>query len=261
MNSPSNEVALRCADISVHFGALKAIDKLSYEFRRGGVYGLIGPNGAGKTTLLNVIAGRLLPGSGRIDMNGTDITRIKAHQRARLGMGRSFQITKIFPDLSVLENLRIAAQVAHGRWMPMWPSAAYDRKLAAHIDRMLELTDLTRHRDTIAGTLSYGLQRALELGVTLMPNPSILLLDEPLAGVGHHEIDGATALIQSALAGRTVLLIEHNMEVIMRLSERIVVMAAGRVVAEGEPAEIRDNALVRSVYLGDDEDIDAEVTA
>ena len=256
MNAPSPTVALRCADVSVHFGALKAIDRVTYEFSHGGVYGLIGPNGAGKTTLLNVIAGRLMPSGGRIELDGTDITRLKPHHRARCGMGRSFQITKIFPDLTVLENLRIAAQVSQGRWLPMWPSAAYDRKLAARIDRMLELTELRRYRDAIAGVLSYGLQRALELGVTLMPDPSILLLDEPLAGVGHHEIESATALIQTALEGRTVLLIEHNMDVVMRLSQRVVVMAAGQVIADGSPEEIRDNALVRSVYLGEDDEID-----
>lgn len=258
MSNGSHPVALRCADVNVHFGALKAIDGLSYEFRRGSVYGLIGPNGAGKTTLLNVLAGRLMPSTGAIELDGRDITRLTPHQRARQGIGRSFQITKIFPDLTVLENLRIAAQVSGSRWMPVWPSAAYDRRLDARIDKMLELADLTRHRDAVAGTLSYGLQRALELGVTLMPEPSILLLDEPLAGVGHHEVDGALALIRQASEGRTVLLIEHNMDAVMQLSRRVVVMAAGKVIADGTPREIRDNALVRSVYLGEGEENDNE---
>jgi branched-chain amino acid transport system ATP-binding protein len=253
MSAAPSSVALRCTGVTVAFGALKAVDDVTYDFRGGCFYGLIGPNGAGKTTFLNVLAGRLMQPSGRIECNGINITQLKPHQRAHLGIGRSFQITKIFPEMTVLENLRIAAQVTRGRWMPMWPSAAYDRRLAADIDAMLELTDLPRYRDAIAGTLSYGLQRALELGVTLMPDPSILLLDEPLAGVGHHEIAGATALIQTAAKGRTVLLIEHNMDVVMRLSERVVVMAAGRIVADGPPAEIRDNALVRSVYLGEDD--------
>lgn len=253
MTATSHPVALRCSDIRVQFGALRAIDGIDYEFGRGCVYGLIGPNGAGKTTFLNVLSGRLMRFAGRLELDGADIGGLTAHQRARRGMGRSFQITKIFAELSVLENLRIAAQAARSSWLPMWPSQSYDRRMAQDIDRMLELTGLGRYRNTEAGTLSYGLQRALELGVTLMPNPSVLLLDEPLAGVGHHEIEGATALIQSVLRGRTVLLIEHNMDVVMRLSERVVVMAAGRVIADGTPAEVRDNPLVRSVYLGDDD--------
>jgi branched-chain amino acid transport system ATP-binding protein len=258
MSGAAHPVALRCSDVSVHFGALRAIDGVTYEFRRGGVYGLIGPNGAGKTTLLNVLAGRLMRVNGIIELDGVDVTRLSPNLRARRGMGRSFQITKIFPELSVLENLRIAAQVGQGGWLPMWPSAAYDRRLAESIDRMLELTSLARYRDTVAGTLSYGLQRALELGVTLLPDPKVLLLDEPLAGVGHHEIEGATALIRAALVGRTVVLIEHNMDVVMQLCEQIVVMAAGKVVAEGSPDEVRDNALVRSVYLGEDDELEPE---
>ena len=252
MKDLASTVALRCSGVSIQFGALKAIDGVTYDFRRGGVYGLIGPNGAGKTTLLNILAGRLTAQQGRIELDGKDITALKPHERARRGIGRSFQITKIFPDLTVLENLRISAQAARGRWMPVWPSPSYDRGLASTIDNMLEMTGLAKYRDTVAGTLSYGLQRALELGVTLTPDPPILLLDEPLAGVGHHEIEGATALVQSALRHRTVLLIEHNMDVVMRLSERIVVMASGQIIADGTPDEVRNNALVRSVYLGDD---------
>jgi len=249
-----SEIALRCENVTVQFGALKAVDGITYDFRKGSVYGLIGPNGAGKTTFLNALAGRLMRCEGRIDCNGTDVTRLGPHQRARYGIGRSFQITKIFSEMTVLENLRIAAQAGMRRWMPMWPSHAYDRRSAESVDSMLETTGLASHRNAIAGTLSYGLQRALELGVTLMPNPSILLLDEPLAGVGHHEIDVATTLIQRASQDRTVLLIEHNMDVVMRLSERVVVLAAGRIIADGLPHEIRDNEIVRSVYLGDDDD-------
>ncbi|MDF1486067.1 ABC transporter ATP-binding protein [Ramlibacter sp. H39-3-26] len=250
----NGDIALRCVGVGVRFGALQALDGVHYDFHRGGVYGLIGPNGAGKTTLLNVLAGRLPHHSGSIVCEGVDITRMPPHARARCGIGRSFQITKIFPDLTVLENLRIAAQIGHGRFLPFWLAPRYDRRLAPAIDAMLERTGLHAHRDTVAGTLSYGLQRALELGVTLMPDPRILLLDEPLAGVGHHEIEGATHLIEAASAGRTVLLVEHNMDVVMRLSRHIVVMSNGRVIADGLPGEIRANPLVRSVYLGEEED-------
>lgn len=251
-----NDIALRCVDVAVQFGALRALDGVTYDFRRGGLYGLIGPNGAGKTTLLNALSGRLARCTGRIECGGRDITRLAPHERARHGIGRSFQITKIFPDMTVLENLRVAAQVSLGRRMLPWPSAAYDRRMADAIDAMLALTGLEHHRDAEAGTLSYGLQRALELGVTLMPNPSILLLDEPLAGVGHHEIEGAAALIRTASKGRTVLLIEHNMDVVMDLSERVVVMAAGKVIANGAPSAIKDNPLVRTVYLGEEDGAD-----
>ncbi|MBD9473074.1 ABC transporter ATP-binding protein [Achromobacter sp. K91] len=247
-----SDIALQCAQVSVTFGALRAIEDFSYTFETGRVYGLIGPNGAGKTTLLNVLSGNLPGHGGRILCHGADISRLRAHERARHGIGRSFQITKIFPEMTVLENLRIAAQISHSHLLPFWLAPRYDRRLASTIDAMLELTDLTAWRDTVAGTLSYGLQRALELGLTLLPDPRILLLDEPLAGVGHHEIAAATRLIRHAAAGRTVLLIEHNMDVIMTLSEHIVVLSNGRKVAEGPPAAIRDDATVRAVYLGEE---------
>jgi branched-chain amino acid transport system ATP-binding protein len=247
-----SNIALQCEHVSVSFGALKAIDDVNYEFETGRVYGLIGPNGAGKTTLLNVLAGRLMQTQGRVLCDGRDISALSPHQRARHGIGRSFQITKIYPDMTVLENLRIAAQIKHSRFMPFWIAPRYDRRLAADIDAMLEMTGLTAHRDAVAGAMSYGLQRALELGLTILPGPRILLLDEPLAGIGHHEIEQATRLIRAAAAGRTVLLIEHNMDVVMSLSEQIVVMSNGRVIAQGTPEQVRADATVRSVYLGED---------
>ncbi|MGV8891888.1 MAG: ABC transporter ATP-binding protein [Burkholderiaceae bacterium] len=245
-------IALQCANVTVSFGALKAIDDVNYDFETGRLYGLIGPNGAGKTTLLNVLAGRQLQHQGAVLRDGKDISLLTPYQRARHGIGRSFQITKIYPDMTVLDNLRIAAQIKHSRFMPFWIAPRYDRKLAADIDAMLELTGLTLHRNDIAGAMSYGLQRALELGLTVLPGPRILLLDEPLAGIGHHEIENATRLIQAASAGRTVLLIEHNMDVIMSLSEQIVVMSNGRVIAQGTPEQVKADPTVRSVYLGED---------
>lgn len=247
-----SSIALQCANVSVTFGALKAINDVSYDFKTGRVYGLIGPNGAGKTTLLNVLAGRQLQHQGAVLCDGNDISALTPHQRAMQGIGRSFQITKIYPDMTVLENLRIAAQIKHSRFLPFWIAPRYDRKLAEDIDAMLELTGLAAHRNDIAGAMSYGLQRALELGLTVLPGPRILLLDEPLAGIGHHEIESATRLIQAASAGRTVLLIEHNMDVIMSLSEQIVVMSNGSVIAQGTPEEVQTDPTVRSVYLGED---------
>jgi branched-chain amino acid transport system ATP-binding protein len=248
----ANTIALQCKEVSVRFGALKAIDNVSYDFATGGIYGLIGPNGAGKTTLLNVLAGRQLQHDGAVMCEGENISGLGANERARRGIGRSFQITKIYPDMTVAENLRIAAQIKHSRFVPFWVATRYDRQLQADIDYMLELTGLSSHRDDIAGAMSYGLQRALELGLTILPQPRILLLDEPLAGIGHHEIEQATALIRKAAEGRTVLLIEHNMDVVMALSEQIVVMSNGAVIAAGTPQQVRNDPLVRSVYLGED---------
>lgn len=246
------QIALECRDVTVNFGALKAIDGFSHQFEAGRNYGLIGPNGAGKTTLLNVLAGRLFQNTGTVLCNGADISTMPAYKRARAGIGRSFQITKTYPEMTVSENLRIAAQIKHSRFLPFWVATRYDRQLQNDIDAMLELTGLVAHRDEIAGTMSYGLQRALELGVTLLPQPTILLLDEPLAGIGHHEIDSATRLICSAAEGRTVLLIEHNMDAVMSLSDEIVVMSNGRKIACGVPQVIRSDQTVRSVYLGEE---------
>ncbi|NMM38241.1 MAG: ABC transporter ATP-binding protein [Glaciimonas sp.] len=247
-----SNIALQCSHVSVSFGALKAIDDVNYDFEAGRMYGLIGPNGAGKTTLLNVLAGRQLQHDGMVLCEGQDISALMPYQRARHGIGRSFQITKIYPDMTVLENLRIAAQIKRSRFLPFWVASGYDRRLTSDIDSMLEMTGLTAHRNEIAGSMSYGLQRALELGLTVLPDPRILLLDEPLAGIGHHEIDTATRLIQAAAAGRTMLLIEHNMDVIMSLSEQIVVMSNGRVIAQGTPDQVKADATVRSIYLGED---------
>ncbi|MBK4739328.1 ABC transporter ATP-binding protein [Noviherbaspirillum pedocola] len=245
-------IGLECRDVTVSFGALKAIDEFSHQFKTGRIYGLIGPNGAGKTTLLNVLAGRLAQNKGAVLCNGADISAMPAHERARAGIGRSFQITKIYPEMTVAENLRIAAQIKHSRFLPFWNATRYDRRLQQDIEAMLELTGLAPHCNEIAGTMSYGLQRALELGVTLLPQPTILLLDEPLAGIGHHEIASATRLIRSAAEGRTVLLIEHNMDAVMSLSEEIVVMSNGRKIACGAPQAIQSDQTVRSVYLGEE---------
>ena len=245
-------IALECRNVTVSFGALKAIDNFSHRFETGRVYGLIGPNGAGKTTLLNVLAGRLIQNIGKVFCNGADISTMAAHERARVGIGRSFQNTKIYPEMTVAENLRIAAQIKHSSFLPFWIARRYDKRLQQDIDAMLELTGLTARRDDVAGAMSYGLQRALELGVTLLPEPAILLLDEPLAGIGHQEIPSAVRLIRSAAEARTVLLIEHNMDAVMSLSEEIVVMSNGSKIACGSPETIRADQTVRSVYLGEE---------
>lgn len=245
-------ILLSCTDLSVSFGALRALDSFTFEFEEGGFYGLIGPNGAGKTTLINVLSGRIRS-SGTILLSGQDITASTAYDRARMGIGRSFQVTKIFTEMTVLENLKTAARLCSGRMEPFWPSLAHERRLQEQVEHTLQRIGLEHHRHSVAGSLSYGLQRALELGLTLIPNPQILLLDEPLAGVGHQEIEATSRLIQSAAAGRTVLLVEHNMQAVMSLSETVLAMANGTLVASGPPAEIQANEKVRRLYLGEEE--------
>lgn len=246
------EIALRCEGVTVSYGALKAVNDVSHEFRAGRVYGLIGPNGAGKTTLLNVLAGRQMRHSGKVYCGDQEISQRPAHKRARMGIGRSFQIIKIFGDMSVTENLLVAAQSGCSGFQPFWISRRFDKQFREQLESTLELIGLTDYRDEIAGTLPYGLQRCLELGVTLLPDPKILLLDEPLAGIGHHEIQAALALIKKVSLGRTVLLIEHNMDAVMSLSNEIVVMSNGSIIACGAPDAIRKNESVRSIYLGED---------
>lgn len=247
-----SQSALRCEGVTVSYGALKAVNDVSHEFQEGRIYGLIGPNGAGKTTLLNVLAGRQMRHMGKVYCGGREISQRPAYERARMGIGRSFQIIKIFGEMTVAENLLVAAQSRRPGFQPFWMSRHFDRQFREQLDAILELTGLAAHRDNIAGTLPYGLQRSLELGVTLLPDPRILLLDEPLAGIGHHEIQAALALIRRAAQGRTVLLIEHNMDAVMSLSHEIVVMSNGSVIACGAPEDIRRNEAVRSIYLGED---------
>lgn len=244
---------LACRDATVRFGAFTAVDRVSLDFTPGITHGVIGPNGAGKTTLINVLSGRQPLTEGRVLLDGRDIGALPAHARAHLGLGRSFQITKIFPTMTVFENLRLAAQAPRFGLQPLWrPVTAYG-PLAVAADEMLGFIGLGARRDTVAGQLAHGEQRALEVGLTLMTNPSIVLLDEPLAGVGQHEVEAAVDLLRRMRQGRTVILIEHNMTVMMALADRIVVMARGAVLATGTPEQVRANAAVRATYLGEED--------
>lgn len=246
--------ALRCVDVSVRFGALTAVDGVSLLFSGGGIHSVIGPNGAGKTTFINVLSGRQKPTHGRVLLGDRDITNCSAHERARQGIGRSFQITKVFSGMTVFENLRLARQAAAFRLQPFWSSVDTYRELSGRAEAMMEEIGLARLRNQPAEELSHGDQRALELGITLMTDPEILLLDEPLAGVGEKEIEQTMDAIVRASQGRTVLLIEHNIDVVMRVSRRIVVLNQGAVLASGTPEEIRNDPAVREAYLGDGRD-------
>ena len=244
---------LACEGVTVRFGALTALDNVSLSFPDAGIHSVIGPNGAGKTTLINVLSGRQRPSAGRVALDGEDITSTQAFERARSGIGRSFQITKIFPTLSVFENLRLAAQARAFVVQPFWRRVQGYRVLADAAEQTAIDIGLQELMGAPAEQLSHGDQRALELGITLMTEPRILLLDEPLAGVGEHEIDRTMAVIERTSKGRTVILIEHNIDVVMRVSRRIVVMDQGAVLSVGTADEVRRDPAVRKAYLGDDD--------
>lgn len=245
--------ALSCRDVTVRFGDFTALAGVSLDVAAGATIALIGPNGAGKTTLINALSGRVALTGGTIALDGRDITGLPAHARARAGLGRSFQIINIFPDMTVEQNLRIGAQAHRFRLQPFWRPAAAWPELAAQARAMAEMVGLADMLDQPVGRLSHGRQRALELGLTLMAEPRVLLLDEPLAGVGRQELAATVALIDRVRRGRTVLLIEHNMDVVMALSDEIVVMMAGQMLMRGDPASVRADPTVRRAYLGDGE--------
>lgn len=222
-----------------HFDGIRAVDGVDLSLRQGEIHALIGPNGAGKTTLVSLLSGRIRAQSGRILLQGRDITAMPAHRRVRLGIAYTFQITQIYRSLTVFDNVALAVQ-----WQrPANPAAAV---MAA-----LERVGLQDERDLIAGTLSYGHQRLLELAMGLALNPRLLILDEPTQGLAEAEIARFDAIVRSVVPRATVLLIEHNMDVVMRLAQRITVLDLGRVLATGTPEEIRANREVQAAYLGE----------
>lgn len=224
--------------LTLHFGGLRAVDGVDFALQPGEIHALIGPNGAGKTTFVSLLSGRRLPQSGSIHLAGDDITTLPAHVRVRRGIAYTFQITSIFPRLSVFDNVALAAQ-SHGT-----------RDLAAKTRAALARVGLQDLELQEAQTLSYGHQRLLELAMGLALAPRVLILDEPTQGLAASEIDGFKTLVQSLVPDTTVLLIEHNMEVVMDIATRITVLNFGRILASGSPAEIRANPAVQEAYLG-----------
>ena len=244
------DAPLECVDVTVRFGEFVAVSGVSLGFGANQVTALIGPNGAGKTTMLNTLAGQQAPTSGRVMLFGRDVTRLPPYGRAKLGLGRSFQIMSVFADDTVEENLRIAGQRTHLHFPVFWRPVGSYPALNRDVDAMLDLIGLGARRHEQAGRLSHGEQRALEVGLSLMSDPKVLLLDEPFAGIGRSDIDHFILMLQRACRNRTVVLVEHNMDAVMQLSQQIVVLVGGRVLAQGEPAAIRADQRVRSAYLG-----------
>jgi branched-chain amino acid transport system ATP-binding protein len=243
---------LECRGLSRRFGGLVAVDAVDLAIEPGEVRAVIGPNGAGKSTLFNVITGVLAPSDGEIYFAGERITALPVHRVIQKGVARTFQLTHLFPALTARENVRIAAQARHGdRWRPLAGGALLAATGAA-ADAALELMRLADVADVNAGLLSHGNQRLLEVAMALAQRPRLLLLDEPTQGLSVEETDQAVRILRDMLGagGLTVILVEHDMEVVFRLADKITVLHRGRVIADGAPDAVKANAEVQSAYLG-----------
>ncbi len=244
---------LETRGLSKAFGGLVAVDDVNIAVQRGTLHAIIGPNGAGKTTLFNLLSGNLQPTTGRVFLRGEDITGVPLHRRAHLGMGRSFQITNVFPNLTVLENVRLAAQARGGDNFKIWNHYRRFTSYEARAMEALTTVGLAGRALMLASQLPHGDQRKLEMAILLAPDPELLLLDEPTAGMASEQVPELMALIDriQTRGGKTIMLVEHNMSVVMRFSDRITVMHHGRVLAEGSPAEIAADETVQNAYLGE----------
>jgi branched-chain amino acid transport system ATP-binding protein len=245
---------LEVQNVSQHFGSLVAVDRVTLAVEPGQLRAVIGPNGAGKTTFFNLISGFFRPTLGRIVFDGRDITELAVHERVARGMARTFQITEIFPELSVRENLRVPVEVAMGLRLRPWLARRADAEIAARLDELLAMGGLADKADRLVGELSHGDQRATEIMMSLALRPRLLLLDEPTAGMGENETYEITRLVHRLHREQqlTIVLIEHDMRVVFHLADRITVLAEGAVLAEGTPAEIADDERVQAAYLGTD---------
>ncbi len=232
------------------FGDFKAVSDVNLRVRRCSIHALIGPNGAGKTTCFNMLTKFVSPSTGRIVYNGRDITKDAPADVARLGLVRSFQISAVFPHLTALENVRVALQRKRGDNFDFWRSKGVLKQYDARARELLEEVGLTPFADALASEISYGRKRALEIATTLALEPEMMLLDEPMAGMGHEDIDRIVALIRRVSKGRTVLMVEHNLNVVSNLCDKITVLTRGRVLAEGDYATVSENPEVKSAYLG-----------
>ncbi len=250
MASTSGDIILETEDLTKEFAGFVAVNGVTLRVARGSIHALIGPNGAGKTTCFNLLTKFLQPTRGRIAFKGRDITALPPTEIARLGLVRSFQISAVFPHLTVRENVRIALQRARGGSFDFWNSKRVLREYDERALALLADVGLAEYADLTAVELPYGRKRALELATTIALDPEMLLLDEPTAGMGHEDIDRIVALIKSVAANRTVLMVEHNLSVVSTLSDRITVLTRGRVLAEGDYDTVSNNPDVREAYMG-----------
>jgi len=248
-----NEPLLQVENLAKRFEGIVASDDLTLEVARGELHAVIGPNGAGKTTLITQISGELTPDAGRIRFAGTDITVLPTYQRSALGLARSFQITSLFLDLSVLDNVALAVQAHTGHSFKFWRNARAEKELREPGRALLARVGLSDRADWPASVLSHGEHRLLELAMALAGSPRLLLLDEPMAGLGPEESTRMVGMLRALKQELTILLVEHDMEAVFALADRITVLVYGRVIASGRPAEIRSSKDVRDAYLGEDD--------
>jgi branched-chain amino acid transport system ATP-binding protein len=245
-----SDTILETTGLTKEFRGFVAVSDVNLQIRRGSIHGLIGPNGAGKTTCFNLLTKFLPVTRGTINYDGRDITGLKPADIARLGLVRSFQISAVFPHLSVLENVRVALQRQRGGSFDFWRSDTLLRQYNDRAMALLEDVGLTGYANITAGELPYGRKRALEMATTLAMEPQMMLLDEPTAGMAHEDVDRIVALVKRVAVGRTVLLVEHNLKVVAGLCDRITVLARGAVLAEGDYQTVARNPDVIAAYLG-----------
>ena len=249
-----SEAVLSARGLTKEFSGFRAVGDVDLDVAEGSIHALIGPNGAGKTTVFNLLTKFLEPTAGTITFRGRDITRLKPASIARLGLVRSFQISAVFPHLTVLDNVRVALQRPAGLATQFWRSNAALSRLDARAHALLEDVGLESHAALDAAELPYGRKRALEIATTLALDPPVMLFDEPMAGMGAEDIGRVSALIRRVARGRTVLMVEHNLGVVADLCDRVTVLARGEILAEGDYATVSADPRVREAYMGAEED-------
>jgi len=245
------EPLLRVKDLVRRFGGITATDNVSLDVAKSELHAVIGPNGAGKTTLISQLTGHLTPNAGSVSLAGRDITHMPAHRRCALGLARSFQITSLLLDFTAADNVALAAQAHHGHSFRFFGDVRKERGLRNAAEAALQRVGLAERANVLVSKLSHGEQRELELAVALATRPQLLLLDEPMAGLGVTESARMVKLLQELRKEVTIVLVEHDMEAVFALADRITVLVYGRVIASGSPAEIRQNEEVKRAYLGD----------
>ncbi|KTQ85429.1 branched-chain amino acid ABC transporter substrate-binding protein [Aureimonas ureilytica] len=252
-----DDVLLEARNLSKRYGGLHAVADVTLSVRRGEIHAVIGPNGAGKSTLVNLLSGDAKLSGGAIALSGRDVTGLGPDARALAGIARSYQKTMIFPGSTVFENVRLAAQARAPKPLRMFGAAIADADVNAKAEAAVAEVGLTSRIDTVARDMSHGEQRQLEIAMVLATDPTVILLDEPLAGMGHAEAQRVVSIVLRLKAGRAVVLVEHDMDAVFALADRLTVMADGRVIGSGNPDEVRNHPAVRAAYLGHDHGVAA----